>query len=366
MSEAQERARDLGIPFDGQPGPLNAITDVPGVEVGHSTIIRGDGPLKVGEGPVRTGVTAIFPLGKEGPEGVFAGWFALNGAGEMTGSVVLSEFGELHGPVLLTNTVSVGTVQAATIEWNRQRIDDENAVYARASPVVAETWDGHLNDIYGQHVKEKHVFEALDGASSGPVVEGSVGGGTGMTAYRLKAGIGTSSRKVKTRQGDFNLGVLVQANFGLLEHLIIAGVPVGRELMANRVSERPGRTEGRSVIIVVATDAPLLPVQLDRIARRASLGLARDGSIATDGSGDIFLAFSTASKVRAGETEMRQIKMLTDIDPLFEGTVQATEEAVINALVAADEMTGRDGHHVPALPKDKVRDLLQRYNRLVE
>ncbi len=359
------RARDVGIPFEGRPGVLNAITDVHGVTVGHATLIEGQGPVVVGEGPVRTGVTAIFPLGRDATHGVAAGWFSLNGIGEMTGSHVIRELGELYGPVLLTNTLSVGTVQSAVVEWNRLYIKNTDALYARSLPIVAEAWDGFLNDIYGQHISHEDVFRALDGASGGIVVEGNVGAGTGMRTFEFAGGIGTSSRMVSDRQGTFVVGVLVLSNFGRRHQLRIAGVPIGKEitdLMPRRNRPRPER--GHSIIVVVATDAPLLPLQLDRLSRRVALGLARTGSIGMDGSGDLFIAFSTANTCKFRDPQTRQLQMVTDMDPLFQATVQCTEEAVINALVAGRTMTGIDGNKIYALPHDRLLEILRKYKRL--
>jgi D-aminopeptidase len=374
---AAPRARDLGVPFDGTPGRYNAITDVAGVEVGHSTIIRGDGPLKVGRGPVRTGVTVIFPLGRTASEGVTAGYYVLNGTGEMTGAILIDEHGVLWGPMAITNTLAVGTVMQAVVAWTMKHVTDPVELYARTQPTVAETWDGDLNDIYGFNVKPEHVFAALDAAAGGPVAEGNVGGGTGMTVYGLKGGIGTASRVLPREAGGWSVGVLVQANHGTLEQLTVAGVPVGRRLAEDRgrradaaplaPARGPGRAAG-SIIIVVATDAPLAPTHLKRIARRASLGLARTGSTAHNGSGDIILAFSTHNRVRATETNVTQWGVVPDanFDPLFDATVQATEEAVINALVAARTMTGANGVTVQALPQDRLREILRQYGRLSE
>ena len=374
---AATRARDLGVPFDGAPGRHNAITDVAGVEVGHSTIVRGEGRLKVGHGPVRTGVTTIFPLGKTDTDAVVAGYYAFNGTGEMTGAISIDEHGVLFGPIAITNTLSVGTVSQAVVAWSLEHVSDPMALYARTLPTVAETWDGPLNDIYGFHVKQEHVFAALDAASAGPVAEGNVGGGTGMTVYGLKGGIGTASRVLAESAGGWSVGVLVQANHGTLEQLTVAGVPVGRHLAEDRSrrvdarSSRPLRGQvsgGGSIIIVVATDAPLAPTHLKRIARRASLGLARTGSIAHNGSGDIILAFSTRNRARSTGSTVTHWGIVPDahFDPLFAATVQATEEAVINALVAARTMTGADSVTVPELPHDRLRELLRRYGRLVE
>lgn len=360
------RARDLGIPFAGMPGPLNAITDVAAVQVGHATLVRGEGPLVVGQGPVRTGVTVVFPLGKSALAGVAAGHFTFNGDGEMTGSRFVDELGELHGPIALTNTLNVGKVHSAIIEWNRRHIPLEDELYARGLPLVAETWDGFLNDIYGQHVHEEDVFRALDSATGGAVPEGNVGGGTGMRTFEFAGGIGTASRRVETEFGMFTLGVLVQSNFGVRAELRLAGVPVGAEitdlLPATGVSAKP---EGHSIVVIIATDAPLIPIQLQRLARRATLALGRVGSNGHSGSGDIFLAFSTANRMTAyWGKEVNHLSMLPDMDPLFEATVQATEEAIINALVAGRTMTGVDGNTVYALPHERVQQILRKYNRL--
>jgi L-aminopeptidase/D-esterase-like protein len=365
-SADKARARDLGIPFDGTPGKLNAITDVAGVEVGHSTIIRGEGPLQVGTGPVRTGVTAVFPLGKASMSGVAAGIAVFNGDGEMTGSHFIEEFGELHGPVSITNTLSVGAVHSAVIEWNRQNVTLEDELYARGTPMVAETWDGFLNDIYGQHVHQADVFRALESASGGPVAEGNVGGGTGMRAFRFAGGIGTASRRVETEFGTFTLGVLVQANFGARSSLLIAGVPVGREITDLLPEDKtPAAPEGNSIVVVIGTDAPLIPTQLKRLARRATLGLGRVGSNGHSGSGDVFVAFSSGNPMTAYlGLEVNELRMLPDMDPLFEATVQATEEAIINALVAATTLSGVNGNTLYALPHERVRQILRQYNRL--
>jgi L-aminopeptidase/D-esterase-like protein len=358
------RARDLGVPFDGSAGPLNAITDVAGVEVGHTTLVRGEGILKVGEGPVRTGVTAILPRGKNFNESVFAGGFSLNGNGEMTGCAWVEESGYLEGPVMITNTHSVGVVRDAVIAYQVKRGNHDPRRVWWALPVVAETWDGYLSDINGFHVKESHAFEAIEGARSGPVPEGNVGGGTGMICYGFKGGIGTSSRRLSPRQGGYTVGVLVQANHGLRQQLLVAGVPVGREIP----EATNGRRESGSIIIVVATDAPLLPHQLKRLARRAALGLARTGSVSGNGSGDLFLAFSTShcAPAKSGENPRVEMLALERIDPLFEATVQATEEAIVNALVAAETMTGVDDRRVVRLPHDRLREILTKYRRSLD
>jgi D-aminopeptidase len=358
------RARDLGVPFDGVPGTLNAITDVKGVEVGHTTLISGDGPLKVGVGPVRTGVTAVFPRGKGSSDLVFAGWFTLNGNGEMTGTTWVEESGFLEGPVMITNTHSVGTVHDAVIAWRLKHGGPDKEGYSWSLPVVAETWDGYLNDTNGFHVKPEDVFHALDSAHGGPVEEGNVGGGTGMICNEFKGGIGTASRVLAAKYGGYTVGVLVQCNYGQRDQLRIAGVPVGREIGGASVWD----DDVGSIIVVVATDAPLIPTQLKRVAKRVSLGLGRDGSYSGDGSGDIFIAFSTANGGSALANHARQISMLPndDINPVFLATVQATEEAVVNAMVAAKTMTGINGHTVMALPHDRLREVLQKYNRLAK
>ena len=372
------RARDLGVPFDGRPGPQNAITDVPGVEVGHHTIIRGEGALRVGEGPVRTGVTAVLPRGRRSRGRVFAAWFTLNGNGEMTGTTWLRDRGILEGAVMITNTHSVGAVHEATIAWAQENL----AAPDWSLPLVAETWDGFLNDINGFHVRREHVFAALDDASGGPVAEGSVGGGTGMRTFGFKAGIGTSSRVVEAAGEEYAVGVLVQSNFGRRPQMRIAGAPVGREI-PDLLPERPnegdaedagsadGAAPGRdgSIIIVAATDAPLLPHQLDRFIRRASLAIGRLGGISMNGSGDIFVAFSTANEEAAhAERGVAPLEVLanSNINPFFEAVIQATEEAVVNALVAGRDMVGVNGRRIYGLPHDRLREALRGYGRLVE
>jgi D-aminopeptidase len=366
FAQTKPRARDLGVPFDGNPGPNNAITDVRGVEVGHTTLISGNGKLKVGEGPVRTGVTAIHPRGKDANDSVFGAWFTLNGNGEMTGTTWLEDSGFLNGPIMITNTHSVGVVRDAVIAWKVKRGEPDMEGYWWSLPVVAETWDGYLNDINGFHVKPEDAFHALESAHGGPVEEGNVGGGTGMICNEFKGGIGTSSRVLDAKAGGYTVGVLVQCNYGRRDQLRIAGVPVGKE-----IPEHPAYGEDEdtgSIIIVVATDAPLIPTQLKRMARRASLGLGRDGSYSGDGSGDIFVAFSTANPGAASSKGVHDLKMLPNdsLDPLFLATVQATEEAVVNAMIAAETMTGIDGHTAIALPHDRLRQVLKKYNRLAE
>ena len=367
----RERARDLGIPFDGTPGPLNAITDIEGVLVGQTTLIEGSGKLVVGKGPVRTGVTAVLPRGADSMRRFsFAGWYSQNGNGEMTGTTWIEESGFLESPVMITNTHSVGVVRDAVIAWRVAHGPADQTDSWWSLPVVAETWDGWLNDINGFHVKPEHVFRALDGARPGPVEEGAVGGGTGMVCNGFKGGIGTASRKLTDKDGGYLVGVLVQCNYGRRQNLRIAGIPVGREIE----SEDPYAwmpsdvAEHGSIIVVVATNAPVLPHQLKRMARRVSLGLGRTGSIAGNGSGDIFIAFSTAnagaSEIDHGPVDLGMVPN-DSMDPLFAATVQATEEAIVNAMVAATDMTGIDGHHVRALPHAELRAVLARYNRLV-
>ena len=382
---SQTSARALGIPLSGTPGPNNAITDVAGVEVGHATIISGSGRLQVGKGPVRTGVTAVLPRGRAGGDSVFAAWFTLNGNGEMTGTTWIRESGILETPVLITNTHSVGIARDALIEW----LLAHGRQGSWMLPVVAETWDGLLNDLNGFHVKKQHVFAALDSARGGPVTQGAVGGGTGMICNGFKGGIGSASRKLNDQFGGYTVGVLVQCNYGSRRTLRIAGVPVG-ELVTDApfcytseaapVADRlrnvplctmrtaPGQAREDdlgSIIIVVATDAPLLPHQLDRIVKRASLGIGRMGGIASNGSGDIFIAFSTANRAgvaQAGGTATLTMLPNDRIDPLLEATVQATEEAIINAMIAAEDMIGINDLRVPALPEAKVKELMQKYH----
>jgi D-aminopeptidase len=373
------RARDLGVPFDGTPGKWNAITDVAGVEVGYTTLISGEGKLVAGRGPVRTGVTAIIPRGHDSlNDPVYAGIFALNGNGEMTGTAWVDESGFLEGPVVITNTHSVGVARDATIAWRFKHGAADKTGYWWSLPVVAETWDGWLNDINGFHVKPEDVSHALDSAHGGPVEEGSVGGGTGMICYEFKGGNGTASRKIEIKaagappagkgeesgsaSGTYTVGVFVQANCGRRPQLTIAGAPVGKEIPGSVYKQEAG-----SIIIVIATDAPLLPVQLKRLARRASLGLARTGSVSGNGSGDLFIAFSTANpNVANSDAVTHSIQTVPNdlMDPIFTGVVQATEEAIVNALIDNRGMTGRDNHHVDALPHNRLREILKKYNRL--
>jgi L-aminopeptidase/D-esterase-like protein len=364
VAQPKPRARQLGVPFNGTPGPLNAITDVAGIEVGHTTLIEGSGPLVAGKGPVRTGLTAILPKGKTW-QPVFAGWFAGNGFGEMTGSPWVVEGGVLGGPVMITGTYSVGVVRDAVNSWFHEVLKREIPWH---QPVVGETSDAFLNDGIGQHVTKAHVFAALNGARGGAVPEGNVGGGTGMIAHGFKGGIGTSSRRVGS---TYTLGALVQANYGTRESLTIAGVPVGREIQGadrRRGANAPAVDRDGSIIVVVATDAPLLPHQLERLARRVPMGIARLGGTASNGSGDIFLAFSTANPGAAAETGATPLTWLpnNDLTPFFDATVEATEEAIVNALVAAETMVGINGNTVSALPVDQLRAILKKYNRLTQ
>ena len=366
---AKPRARDLGVPFDGTPGPLNAITDVAGVTVGHTTLISGEGKLEIGKGPVRTGVTAVLPRGKDSMSNpVFAGWWSLNGNGEMTGTTWVEESGFLEGPVMITNTHSVGAVRDAVIQWRVAHGQPDPTGYWWSLPVVAETWDGWLNDINGFHVKPEHAFHAIDSAHAGAVEEGGVGGGTGMICNEFKGGIGTASRKIDAKFGGYTVGVLVQCNYGVRPNLRIAGVPVGKEIPEDPAygTTTFAEDDWGSIIVVVATDAPLLAHQLKRLARRVSLGIGRNGSISGNGSGDIFIAFSTANSGAAKPDGLAQLTMLPNdhLDPVFAATVQATEEAIINAMVAAETMTGIENHKVISLPHDKLREVLKKYNRL--
>jgi L-aminopeptidase/D-esterase-like protein len=382
-TQPKPRARDLGVVFEGTHGPLNAITDVTGVEVGNTTLISGAGALHVGQGPVRTGVTAILPRGKEGAaDPVFGGWIAQNGNGEMTGTTWIEESGFLEGPVMITNTHSVGVVRDAVIAWEVKH----NAKFqAWSMPVVAETYDGYLNDADGFHVKAEHAWAALDGAKPGHVPEGNVGGGTGMICFGFKGGIGTASRHLSADQGGYTVGVLVQCNTGARKLLRVSGELIGPELsesVPKVASSLPGaggsEAERGSIIIVVATDAPVLPHQLKRIARRATMGLARCGAISSNSSGDIFIAFSTANRNAAGErhelaginqpSPKTRVEMMHNdaLTALFEATVQATEEGIVNALIAAEDMRGADDHFVPALPHEALRQVLRQHGRLAQ
>lgn len=374
LGYAQEkRARDLGIPFEGEPGPLNSITDVKGVEVGHSTIIKGEGDNIVGEGPVRTGVTAIFPRGKKYSP-VFANFYSLNGNGEMTGTHWITESGFLETPIMITNTNSVGVVRDAVLKWYVDTGWYGEDKWWYTYPVVAETYDGFLNDIYGFHVKEDHVLEAIENASPGKVVEGNVGGGTGMMSLGFKGGIGTASRQFFIQDTVYTLGVLVQANFGSKRNLHIAGVPVGNELLdtLNYELKAPAnlkRKDGQgSVIVVVATDAPLLPHQLKRLVHRVPIGLGLVGGKGYNASGDIFIAFSTANENAFNRSELEKIEVLPNenLDLLFNATVEAVEESVINAMVAAETMTGINGNKAYAIPHEEITRLMKEYNRFTD
>ncbi|MCE9667136.1 P1 family peptidase [Myxococcus stipitatus] len=386
-SPARPRARDLGITFGGQSGPLGAITDVPGVEVGHTTLISGEGRLQVGKGPVRTGVTAVLPRGRDAvAEPVFAATFALNGNGEMTGTHWLTESGELNGPVMLTNTNDIGAVREAVIRWAMPR----GLAWDLGLPVVAETWDGMLNDIYGFHVQPQHALQALEGARGGAVPEGSVGGGTGMVCHGFKGGIGTASRKLPEAAGGYTLGVLVQCNYGSRRLFTVEGVPVGEQLPdpkpchvgpdkpsstmlqhlpacgATQDATRPNPFEGAgSIIVVVATDAPLLPHQLGRIARRVPLGISKMGGLGENFSGDIFLAFSTQHVSPPAGAPLASVSVLSNdrLNPLFEATVQATQEAILNAMLASDTMTGADGVRVHGLSREHLVKVMKKQAR---
>jgi D-aminopeptidase len=382
---AKRRARDLGLSvvIGGAAGALDAITDVKGVEVGHTTLIAGEGRLVVGKGPVRTGVTVIHPRGKANGDPVFGAWFTLNGNGEMTGTTWLEESGILEGPVAITNTHSVGVVRDAILEWQVSR----PGLQPWGLPVVAETYDGAINDINGFHVKPAHVIDALDHAASGTVAEGNVGGGTGMRCLGFKGGIGTASRVLPPDAGGYTVGVLVQCNFGSRQDLRVAGVPVGQEITdlsdcialddasirpnLPRCSGGPGKggpptPDLGSIIVIVATDAPLLPHQLKRIATRVALGVGRTGGFGGNSSGDIFLAFSTANAGSADPRGVKRVDMLANpaINPLFYATVQATEEAILNALLAAETMTGADGLRMHALPQDRLLAAMRKYGRI--
>ncbi len=369
------RARDIGVPFVGTTGPFNAITDVQGIEVGYSTIISGNGKNVVGQGPILTGVTAIFPRGKANKfNPVYANWYSLNGNGEMTGTTWVTESGFLETPILITNTNSVGVVRDAVLKWYVDTDWYSGEDWWYTYPVVAETYDGFLNDIYGFHVKEENVLEAIQNASGGKIAEGNVGGGTGMMCLGFKGGTGTSSRVITVNDLDYTVGALVQANFGAKRNLSIAGVPVGRELKdtLNYVFNAPPqsrRQEGDgSIIVVIATDAPLLPHQLKRIAQRIPLGVGIVGGRGSNGSGDIFIAFSTANKNAFDREKTTKVETISNdrLTPLFEATVQSVEEAIINAMIAAETMEGINGNKAYALPHDLLIDLLKKYKRFSE
>lgn len=378
-AQPKKRARELGVPLDGAPGPWNAITDVPGVEVGMTTLISGEGKLVVGKGPVRTGVTAILPRGKEATQPVYAAWFTLNGNGEMTGTTWVEESGFLGGPVMITNTHSVGIVHDAVIAW----VVRQGKEFSWSLPVVAETWDGGINDINGFHVTRDHTLAAIDNAKSGPVAEGNVGGGTGMTCHQFKGGTGTSSRRIQVLARSYTVGVLVQCNYGGRPRFAVAGVPVGLEipdllpcyakLTDGTTPREPACEAGRgedagdqgSIIVVVATDAPLLPHQLKRVVKRSALGIGRMGGIGGDSSGDIFIAFSTANPGASAEDRIVTVEAIPNdvINPIFEATIDATSEAILNAMLAAETMTGVNGRRVYALPHDRLMAALKKYGR---
>lgn len=369
------RARDLGVPFVGNPGEFNAITDVRGVEVGYSTIISGSGEHRVGKGPIRTGVTAIFPRGKAKKfSPVYANWYSLNGNGEMTGTTWVTESGFLETPIMITNTNSVGVVRDAVLKWYVDTDWYRGEDWWYTYPVVAETYDGFLNDIYGFHVKEEHVLEAIDNSSGGQIKEGNVGGGTGMMCLGFKGGTGTASRVIKIKDSTYTVGAIVQSNFGAKRNLSIAGVPVGMALKDTlrykyNAPPKSRRQEGDgSIIVIIATDAPLLPHQLKRIAQRVPLGVGIVGGRGSNGSGDIFLAFSTANETAFNRDETTTVKALPNdqLTPVFEATVQAVEEAIINAMVAAETMEGINGNTAYALPHDLLIKTLKEYNRLKE
>ena len=372
-SQDKIRARDLGIPFDGNPGKYNSITDVKGILVGHETIIEGDGNLIVGKGPVRTGVTSILPRGMN-YDPVFAGWYSLNGNGEMTGTTWVEESGFLEGPIMITNTHSVGVVRDAVIEWSYKNKFFKTLYNIKdlfwILPVVAETYDGSLNDINGFHVKKEHAFNALNNAKGGIVSEGNVGGGTGMTCHGFKGGIGTSSRKIVLKEKEYTIGVLVQANYGNRNELTIAGVPVGKEIkdLLPKITFGEKQEGLGSIIVIVATDAPFLPNQLKRLARRVPVGISRVGGFGSNGSGDIFITFSTANPGAFNREEIGNINFLPNdlMNPFLNATGQATEEAIINALISAETMTGINNNTVYKLPHDRLKDILKKYNRLNE
>ena len=385
-AQTKPRENDLKLPIGGTPGPLDAITDVAGVEVGHTTLISGSGKLVVGQGPVRTGVTIVHPRGRANADPVFAAWFTLNGNGEMTGTTWVQESGFLEGPIGITNTHSVGIVRDAIIKWE---VSQKNVLQPWWLPVVAETYDGNLNDINGFHVKEEHALSALNSATGGLPKEGVVGGGTGMVCLGFKGGIGTASRKLTAQQGGYTVGVLVQCNFGARRDLRIAGVPVGEEItdlqpcVANNEPDAPnvrrphcdsrssgelgiGATEQGSIIVIVATDAPLMPDQLKRIATRVTLGIGRQGGFGGNGSGDIFIAFSTANPRSWSSDSVATVKRLTNdrITPLFQATAQATEAAITNALLAAETTTGANDVRVFAMPVDRMLEVMRKYGRM--
>ncbi len=363
-SAQKQRAREFGIPFNGTPGKYNAITDVEGVLVGYKTLISGSGKLKVGEGPVRTGVTVILPKGKTA-DPVPAGWFCLNGDGEMTGTTVIDEYGSTYGPIGITNTNSIGVVRDAIGEWNIRNFSQGGLIdFSFGLPVVAETFDGIMSDINGLHVKKEHVFEALDNAKSGPVAEGNVGGGTGMGLFLFKGGSGTSSRTFKIDGKQYTVGAFVQANFGGRKDLVISGVPVGREISEAMPVYNSKQKDG-SIIVIIATDAPLLPMFLKSVAKRASLGVARTGGLGRNSSGDLFLAFSTIAPQSNEKGTVLNWSTISKehLDPIYQAAIESTEEAIINALLAAETMEGINGNTTYEIPKDRLREVMRKYGR---
>jgi D-aminopeptidase len=364
-AQTKPRARDLGIPFNGKTGIYNAITDVPGVQVGYTTKISGSGKLVTGKGPVRTGVTVILPKGKtDAPYP--AGWFCLNGDGEMTGTTVIEEYGMGTGAIGITNTNSVGVVRDAIGAWNiKQFSEGETFDFSFGLPVVAETFDGLLNDINGLHVTKEDVWEALDSAKSGRIAEGNVGGGTGMSLFLFKGGSGTASRVIKIDTATYTLGAFVQGNFGGRNDLQIAGVPVGKEIKELMPVINTKEKDG-SIIVVIATDAPLLPSFLKMVAKRASLGVALSGGLGRNSSGDIFIAFSTTAPASNTKGSLQTYTTVSKdyMDRIYQATVEATEEAIINALVAAETMKGINDNTIYALPHDRLKEVMQKYNRL--
>ncbi len=364
--QTKPRARDLGIPFDGTTGKNNAITDVPGIEVGYKTIIEGNGKLESGKGPIRTGVTVILPKGKTANSYPVA-WYNLNGDGEMTGIANVEDYGLGYGAIGITNTNSVGTVRDAIGEWNYKKFSQGDFIdFSFGLPIVAETWDGMLNDINGFHVKKEHVWEALEKAKSGYVTEGNVGGGTGMALYHFKGGSGTASRTFTIDGKQYTLGVFIQANFGGRPDLTISGVPVGKEIKEYRPILNDGKRKDGSAIVIVATDAPLLPSQLKLVAKRVVHGLARTGTFTNDSSGEIFLALSTAepSIDENGTIQTWNVLPKEKLNSVFKATVQATEEAVINTLVAAEDMEGINNNKFYGIPHNTLKEIMKKYNRL--
>lgn len=366
IGQPKPRARALGIPFNGMPGRLNAITDVKGVTVGYKTIVRGEGTLVTGAGPVRTGVTVICPNGKS-IAALPAAWYSLNGDGEMTGLPAIDDYGLNYGPIGITNTNSVGMVRDGIGQWNVKHFSTGKLVdFSFGLPVAAETWDGVLNDINGFHVTTQDVFDALDSAKGGPVAEGSVGGGTGMVCYQFKGGSGTASRVITIDSATYTVGVFVQANFGRRNELTVAGVPVGEEIADLKPEIHVPKEKDGSIIVIVVTDAPLMPLQLKQVAKRVPLGIARTGTISHNGSGDIFLALSTQAPVPAnknGSLDIWKSVPKDFMDPIYQATVEATEEAIINVLVAGVTTTGINGNKVYALPTDRLVQLMKKYNR---